>query len=199
MLPTAGGRQRALTMRDSGLELLRVLAMLMVTAHHLVLYNAVDLWSAPLDAKRLVFETAFLGMGKVGVVCFFGITAWFLCEREDGYRRALRRVWVMERELLFYSAGIYLVARFLLHAPVPDGTGWKAVAPLSSGLWWYPTSYATFLLLQPALNAGLRVAGGRGTGASPSSAWRCGASRRGSRAPPEWTPAPSSTSARSTS
>lgn len=158
MQPTERGCRDTLVTRESGLELLRIIAIIMVTAHHFVLYNALDVWSAPLDAKRLFFETAFLGMGKIGVVCFFGITAWFLCERKDGYRRMLRRVWIMERELLFYSVGIYLIARFLLHAPMPDGTGWKAVTPLSSGLWWYPTSYATFLLLCPALTAGLRAA-----------------------------------------
>lgn len=70
--------------RESGFEVLRILAMLMVTAHHFVLYNSVDAWSLPLGPERLVFTTAFYGLGKVGVVCFFGISAWFLCEGGRG-------------------------------------------------------------------------------------------------------------------
>lgn len=90
--------------RDSGMELLRIVAMLMIVAHHMVLHNQVRVWGYSFSAKRLLFETMFEGVGKIGVICFFLISAWFLCEKQDlSLKSSFRRIWLMERELLFWS------------------------------------------------------------------------------------------------
>lgn len=41
------------------------------------------------------------GGGKVGVVIFFSISAWFFLDKEQTIKSNLKRVWIMERELLF--------------------------------------------------------------------------------------------------
>ena len=115
--------------RNSSFELLRIIAMALIFAHHFVLYNAGDIWEMPLDFKRIFFEVAFLAVGKIGALVFFLITAWYLSEKEQSYRLAFRRVWVMERELLFYSIGTYLAFKFLLPEYIPRwGWGWRARA-----------------------------------------------------------------------
>ena len=43
------------------------------------------------------------GCGKVGVVTFFSISAWFFLDREQTIKSNLKRVWIMERELLSWS------------------------------------------------------------------------------------------------
>lgn len=151
-------------MRKSNFELLRIVAMLMVTAHHLVLHNATGVWSMEFGPARLFISVFMLGMGKAGVLVFFGITAWFLCDRGVTYRSVLRKIWVMERELLFYSLGLYAASRAFLPGLAQDGLGWQSVTPLLMNLWWYPTTYAVFLLVVPALLRGLRSLGREGHG-----------------------------------
>ena len=70
--------------RSSGLELLRVMAMLMVFAHHFVLYNGVSIWEMPFTTARLFLTVGMLDMGVVGVLVFFTITAWFLSGSSGG-------------------------------------------------------------------------------------------------------------------
>ena len=72
------------TRRSSGLELLRIIAMFMVFAHHFVLFNGVSIWKMPFSATRLFLTVGMLDMGKVGVLVFFTITAWFLCDSAGG-------------------------------------------------------------------------------------------------------------------
>jgi hypothetical protein len=52
------------------------------------------------------------GGGKVGVVIFFSISAWFFLDKEQTIKSNLKRVWIMERELLFWS--LTLVAFYLV-------------------------------------------------------------------------------------
>lgn len=146
--------------RSSGLELLRVMAMLMVFAHHFVLYNGVSIWEMPFTTARLFLTVGMLDMGVVGVLVFFTITAWFLSGSSGGGgRQSLRRIWMMEREVLFYSIGLYLVFRFVGSKDLVDGDGWRAIMPLSRAWRWYPTAYATFIILEPLVRRGLRAMG----------------------------------------
>lgn len=71
----------------------------------------------------------------------------------------MRRVWIMEREVLFWSLTLYALSLSF----IPDSTWGSLVIssafPLTSGLWWYPTTYALFLLVCPFLAAGLKKIG----------------------------------------
>lgn len=145
--------------RDSGIELLRIMAMLMVVAHHAAVHNAVSLMSMPFSAKRVSFELLFSGVGKLGVVCFFLISAWFLSQGEQTLRSNLRRVWLMERELLFWSIAIYVYVKLVSPQLVPAGFKWQAVQPLTLRMWWYATFYAVFLVLLPFVQIGLKALG----------------------------------------
>ena len=135
--------------------------MFMVFAHHFVLFNGVSIWKMPFSATRLFLTVGMLDMGKVGVLVFFTITAWFLCDSAGGVCQSIRRVWLMERELLFYSLTIYAVFRFGKLGGLYDGDGWKAVMPLSRALWWYPTAYAAFIVLEPVVRRALHAMGQR--------------------------------------
>lgn len=99
------------------------------------------------------------GGGKVGVVIFFSISAWFFLDKEQTIKSNLKRVWIMERELLFWS--LILVAFYLVFDRTDLGMKLmvKSIAPLSMGLWWYATAYAIFLALLPFLSRGLKALG----------------------------------------
>lgn len=133
--------------------------MFMILAHHFIVHNGYDVLKLPLGPERIFLQLVMAGGGKVGVVIFFSISAWFLLDREQTIKSNLKRVWIMERELLFWS--LILVTFYLVFDRADLGMELmvKSVMPLSMGVWWYATAYAIFLALLPFLAKGLKALG----------------------------------------
>ena len=133
--------------------------MFMILMHHFIVHNGYDVLKLPLGPERIFFQLVMQGGGKVGVVIFFSISAWFFLDKEQTIKSNLKRVWIMERELLFWS--LILVAFYLVFDRTDLGMKLmvKSIAPLSMGLWWYATAYAIFLALLPFLSRGLKALG----------------------------------------
>lgn len=145
--------------RNSSIELLRIIAMFMILMHHFIVHNGYDVLKLPLGPERIFFQLVMQGGGKVGVVIFFSISAWFFLDKEQTIKSNLKRVWIMERELLFWS--LILMAFYLVFDRADIGMKLmvKSVMPSSMGVWWYATAYAIFLALLPFLSKGLKALG----------------------------------------
>lgn len=144
-------------MRNSSVELLRIIAMYLIVASHYCLF-ALDTRTLPFGVSQVVLQCTLAAGGKVGVVVFFGITAWYLSDK-GGLKASLRRIWMMEREMLFWSLALVTVS--LVYRPdlVSTTTIATAFFPLASSIWWYPTAYAIFLVFFPFLGGGLKLIG----------------------------------------
>ncbi|KOP61621.1 symporter [Bifidobacterium longum subsp. longum] len=145
--------------RNSSIELLRIIAMFMILMCHFIVHNGYDVLKLPLGPERISFQLVMAGGGKIGVVIFFSISAWFFLDKEQTIKSNLQRVWIMERELLFWS--LILVTFYLVfdRADLSMKLMVKSVMPLSMGVWWYATAYAIFLALLPFLAKGLKALG----------------------------------------
>lgn len=145
--------------RNSSIELLRIIAMFMILMHHFIVHNGCGVKKLPLGPERIFFQLVMAGGGKVGVVIFFSISTWFFLDREQTIKSNLKRVWIMERELLFWS--LALMAFYLVsdHANLGMKLMVKSFAPLTMNVWWYATAYAIFLALLPFLSKGLKALG----------------------------------------
>ena len=77
------------------------------------------------------------------------ISAWFFLDKEQTIKSNLKRVWIMERELLFWSLTLMAFYLMLDRACIDAKLMIKSIAPLSMSLWWYATAYAIFLALLP--------------------------------------------------
>ena len=90
---------------------------------------------------------------------------WFLLDRQNTLKSSLKRIWVLELELLFWSLALFAATLFLRKAGLYSGSVLKlaahSVLPLTTSLWWYPTSYAMFLLLLQFLVTGMKALGER--------------------------------------
>ena len=143
--------------RNSSIELLRVIAMLLIVTQHSVVHSICNPSTAPLSVPML-FAT-MLGAdttGSIGVLLFFGISAWFLCnDGNPSVRSALKRIWLVEREMLFYAWGILLLRIILGHTPPNASLVVYSLFPGITGLWWYMTAYIIFLAFYPFLTVGL--------------------------------------------
>lgn len=133
--------------------------MFMILAHHFIVHNGYDALKLPLGPERIFFQLVMAGGGKVGVVIFFSISAWFFLDKEQTIKSNLRRVWIMERELLFWSLALVVFYLVFDRADLSMKLMVKSVMPLSMGVWWYATAYAIFLALLPFLAKGLKAPG----------------------------------------
>lgn len=149
--------------RQSNYELLKIIAMLMIVSHHFIAKNA---FNVDTEITGITFNKLFLQFignhAFIGNNLFFMCSAWFLVDKKIDFssfpRPQLKHIWSMEKKMLFYSIGLWIMFR------ITEGGGTatlsmlaKSVFPLSTNLWWYPTTYAVFLLIQPFYHKGLEA------------------------------------------
>lgn len=152
------GRVRHRKARNSSIELLRIIAMLMIVTSHCVLYTDLNVLTMRFGVNKVLIETFLYSGGKIGVVAFFAISAWFLSDK-GGVRAGFRRVWILEREILFWSLTLFAIAVVSDRSQMTASLGVRSLLPVITALWWYPTAYAVFLLMFPFVAKGLRSFG----------------------------------------
>lgn len=92
--------------RNSNLELYRVIVMLLIVAHHYVVNSGLI---QVMEKNPLAGDSIFLylfGMwGKIGINCFVLITGYFMCKSSITIRKFLKLI----LEVLFYNILIYTI------------------------------------------------------------------------------------------
>ena len=107
-------------MRSSNIELLRIVAMMSIIAHHYVVHSTMVL-----NPVYPTVNTLFLqlwGMwGKTAINVFVLITGYFMCENRLTVRRYLKILF----EVLFYSWIVWLILAFFGHETLSWGGALK--------------------------------------------------------------------------
>lgn len=137
--------------RNSNLELYRILVMISIVAHHYVVNSGLmDLMEAdPLNPKSIFLY--IVGMwGKTGINCFVLITGYFMCKSEITLRKFLKLL----LEIEFYNIAIYfifLATGYLNFSP----TGFIFyILPIHNGVYDdFVSCFLLFYLLIPFLSA----------------------------------------------
>ncbi|MCH4853774.1 acyltransferase [Bifidobacterium pseudolongum] len=153
--------------RNSNVELVRLLAMVMIVLNHTPWANClyVDPNIGYIRRWGTTLTVSFLSnWGGVGDCLFFIISAWFLCEENQSLKRNIARCWHLEKQLWFWSITLFVgcLVAWHMQGGMPGiktltSLGVKTVFPLATNLWWYPTSYVLFLLICPLLTQGLQL------------------------------------------
>lgn len=132
------------TRRNSTIELLRILCMLLVIAHHGVVHGGA-LGMEPCANK--VLASFILPGGKIAFTCFVAISTWFLIDQQFKGSRFLR-AWL---EVLFYSVAMIAVSTVLgAHISARDWIG--SVLPIGGNTHGFAAAYLAFYLLIPILS-----------------------------------------------
>lgn len=145
--------------RNSSIELLRIIAVLMILSHHFVLHNGTSLADLPMTPAREILSFFFLGAGKIGVAIFFSISTWFLISSEQSIKHNFKRIWLMERELLFWSLALLVAFAIAKKSLLSPTRILNSVFPIITNLWWYASAYALFLIILPFLQYALLAMG----------------------------------------
>ena len=150
--------------RNSGIELLKLLAMFLIVISHTV--QTLSAESDAVDFSDYVFRFAeassdprvpilamFFYFGTLGNTVFFVCTAWFLLDRERNSKeravRMLADIWVI-------SVSILLIVLALRRGDLGGTLILKSLFPTLFSLNWYLTCYLLFYLIHPFLNQLIR-------------------------------------------
>lgn len=98
--------QQIAKLRNTNLELFRIIVMLLIVAHHYVV-NSGLMWGGQLEedywSVRSVSFWLFGMWGKTGINCFVMITGYFMCKSQITLRKFLKLV----LQVIFYDLVIY--------------------------------------------------------------------------------------------
>ena len=126
--------------RDSNLELYRIIVMMVIVAHHYVVNSGLlEVMETNLSSNRTLFYYLYGLWGKVGINCFVLITGYFMCTSNITIRKFLKLL----LEIEFYNVVIYFI--FIL-------TGYETITRHGLFLIFFPIQnvaynfYSCFLL-----------------------------------------------------
>ncbi|MDE6007096.1 MAG: acyltransferase [Muribaculaceae bacterium] len=98
--------------RNSNLELYRIIVMILIVAHHYVVNSGLFgmIQNAPISPAGTAM-LIFGGWGKTGIDCFLLISGYFLCTSSLSWRKLLK----LYLQITFYAIIIYIIFCFTGH------------------------------------------------------------------------------------
>lgn len=136
--------------RNSGIELLRIVSMLVIIAHHYVVNSGISefiMGKSILSIKDYIMLIYGWG-GKTAINCFLLITGYYMCDTKASLRKWLRLL----GELEFYLIVIYSIFVVMGYEQITFGRILKVIFPFREVSWGFSTCYLLFYALIPFLN-----------------------------------------------
>ncbi len=139
--------------RNSAIELLRIISMIMIIFHHFALHGKF-VWT-DISLSRFWYNFIYMG-GKVGVDVFILISGYFLIA-DKGPLFNVRKIIKLIGEVLFYSIVIFVIFWLFGYNVFDDGVGSLvsiiyAIFPITFSKWWFVSAYFVLYLIHPFLN-----------------------------------------------
>lgn len=134
--------------RESNIELLRMIAMLMIIGHHFAVHGGFYFRQDQITGNLLFLQWLSVG-GKIGVNLFVLISGYFLVTASGIRIQKAAKLWL---QIFFYSTVIFFVfcltglADFSLKGLV------EALFPVLSKQWWFASTYFVMYLLSSVIN-----------------------------------------------
>ena len=133
--------------RNSNLELLRILSMLLIIIFHFNIHTTL-VNNNGLDPSTFLMHAFSISWGETAVLVFIIITGYFMIRQSLNKRKIL----MISLETVFYSVVITLIGTA---TGIIDFNGIYAIEmifPIISTSYWFLTYYVVLLLLSPYLN-----------------------------------------------
>jgi len=140
--------------RDSNLELLRIVSMILIIAHHYSVHGGFSLADSALTINKVLVQILSLG-GKIGVICFVLITGYFMITSSFKFKKLLKLV----LEVFAYSAGIMVIFYIFGFADFNLKEFGKCLMPITHSAYWFATTYVALYILTPFVNKFIRALG----------------------------------------
>lgn len=133
--------------RNIGLDLLRIISMLMiVTLHYLA--KGGFLWNTDPNTFLWYFVWFIEALCLISVNCYVLISAYFLADSKQTKIKKVIELWL---EMLFYSVGISAIL-VLLGQPLSIKDIIYTIFPFATKSYWFINTYILLYLLHPFIN-----------------------------------------------
>lgn len=133
--------------RDSNIELLRILCMFMIVIHHFIVHGG--LWMLPMSSSNKAIIGFLMPFGKIAFDCFVVISCWYLVSSKFKGSRFLK-IWL---QVLFYN-----VVFILFTLAIEGSTGsvgkralFGALFPMIGNSHGFAAAYIAFYMMLPIL------------------------------------------------
>ena len=140
-------KENKVSERNSNFEILRILAMVMIVAHHFSVHSDF-LFDSNISINKLFVQFLSLG-GKIGVNIFVLISGYFLVIKENIKFNKILKLWL---QIFLYSSVFYLVFTGIGYYPFSIKNFIKFCFPIIYNKYWFASSYFIFYLFTPYIH-----------------------------------------------
>lgn len=148
--------QKATVMRDSNLELYRIIVMLLIVAHHYVVNSGLTGAGGPVYSHVTSLSSLFLllwgAWGKIGINCFVLITGYFMCKSQITAQKFVKLLFTV----MFYRLvinGVFWITGYAKFSPMALI---KVLIPFTKLAQNFTGTFLVFFLCIPFLNVLVR-------------------------------------------
>lgn len=138
--------------RNTNIEILRILSMILIVMHHYSVHGGFILDPNTISLNKFLVQFLSAG-GYLGVDCFILITGYFLIESSFKIEKLLKLLFV----IFFYSASIYIIFLALGMIDFNIKMAIKSLFPTIFEKYWFATCYIILYIFSPYINALIRA------------------------------------------
>ena len=143
----------AKAVRNSNLELYRVIVMVLIVAHHYFVNSGlIELASTSLDSFKSIYLYLFGMWGKTGINCFVLITGYFMCTSSISLQKFIKLMF----EVYLYRILIFLIFWICGYEYLNTESLTRLILPVSSVADNFTGCFILFWLTIPFLNVLVR-------------------------------------------
>ena len=136
--------------RNSSIELLRIISMIMIVFHHFAFFGEFNWDMQSLSIPRFWYNFIMMG-GKIGSNIFVLISGYFMVNN-TGYTFNLKKVLKLWGQVFVYSISIYMIFGFMGMSDLEAKSLLKVFFPITFSSWWFASTYFVLFLIHPFLN-----------------------------------------------
>ena len=141
---------KTIRVRNSSIELLRIIAMIMIVSCHFATHGGFAFDTQSLTVPRLWWNFVEMG-GNLGVDIFVLISGYFLVT-SNGKIFNLKRILKFWGQVFLYSVGIYFVFCAVGMQAFSLISFVKALFPITFNSWWFASTYFVLYIIHPFIN-----------------------------------------------
>lgn len=132
--------------RDSSVELLRILSMIFIICSHFCVHGNFETDSMDFSINKIILVNGILG--NLGTVIFVMISGYFLSQTNFKISRIIK----VMLQVMFYSCTIYFILVALNIIPFSIMGTIKSLFPILFNQYWFATTYVILIILSPYIN-----------------------------------------------
>ena len=142
-------------MRQSNIELLRILALLMIISCHFATHGGFTFGIGKITIPHIWWNILELG-GGCGTNIFMMITGYFLVKNTETTPKTNKAI-LLWLQVFFYSVMLFFLAFPLGYGDTSIKTILRSILPISFEAWWFASVYFVIYLLHPFINLALNA------------------------------------------